>query len=172
MTRPPHSLFAIFLTTLTLIAGVDAAALERVKGNIILTVSGGIGENGSADVAVFDLAMLAKLPQKTFVTHIPWAKQPIKFTGPLLRDVLAAVKAKSTAKTIIAISINDYTVSIPVSDALQFDVVIAHKMDDRPIPDRTKGPLFIVYPFDAKPELQSDIYHARSAWQVKSIRIE
>jgi hypothetical protein len=37
---------------------------------------------------------------------------------------------------------------------------------------RTKGPLFIVYPFDSKAELQSSKFYARSAWQLKSMDIE
>ena len=40
------------------------------------------------------------------------------------------------------------------------------------IPVRTKGPLFIVYPFDTKPELQSAKFYGRSAWQLKSMDIE
>jgi hypothetical protein len=172
MMQPAHKLFAIIFTALTLATSVDAAALERAKGKIILTLSGAIGDESTATVAAFDLAMLARLPQKSFVTHTPWAKQPIKFTGPLLRDVLAAVKAKPTATNIVVTAGNDYKIPIPVSDALQFDVIVAHKMDDRPIPDRTKGPLFIIYPFDAKAELQTEIYHNRAAWQVKSIKVE
>jgi hypothetical protein len=37
---------------------------------------------------------------------------------------------------------------------------------------RTKGPLFIVYPFDAAKELQSSTYYERSIWQLKAIEVE
>jgi len=40
------------------------------------------------------------------------------------------------------------------------------------IPVRTKGPLFMVYPFDSKAELRSATYDERSAWQLKSLTIE
>jgi hypothetical protein len=40
------------------------------------------------------------------------------------------------------------------------------------IPVRTKGPLFIVYPFDSKAELRSATYYERSAWQLKSLTVE
>jgi hypothetical protein len=37
---------------------------------------------------------------------------------------------------------------------------------------REKGPLFIVYPYDSKPELQAQMYLDRSAWQLKSLTID
>jgi hypothetical protein len=45
-------------------------------------------------------------------------------------------------------------------------------MNGEPIPVRTKGPLFIVYPFDDKAELRAAVYYERSAWQLKSLTIE
>lgn len=36
----------------------------------------------------------------------------------------------------------------------------------------TKGPLFIVYPFDSKPELSSKPYYDPSAWQLQRLEIK
>jgi hypothetical protein len=154
----------------TLGVALPAAALEPAKGKVILTISGNVGEKNTANAAVFDMAMLQKLPQRSFTTMTPWDKQPIKFTGPLLRDVLAA--AKATGSTIKAAALNDYQSSIPLDDAQKFDVILAHKMNDQDIPVKTKGPLFIVYPYDTKAELRSTVYYERSAWQLKSMAIE
>lgn len=153
-----------------LLALSPAWALSPATGKVILTVAGKIQDKNKADTAEFDLAMLEKLPQKSFSTMTPWDKNPIKFTGPLLRDVLAAVKAQGS--TIKAAALNDYTTSVPVDDANRFDVILAHRMNGEPIPVKTKGPLFIVYPFDSKKELQSTVYYGRSAWQLKSMTIE
>ena len=92
------------------------------------------------------------------------------FTGPLLRDVMALVKAQG--EQIRAVALNDYRVKLPLSDALEHDVVVAVQMNGQPIPVRTKGPLFIVYPFDAKKELQHKTYYERSIWQLKAIEVE
>ena len=54
----------------------------------------------------------------------------------------------------------------------EFDVVLAHKMNGESIPVKTKGPLFIVYPYDTSKTLQSSVYYERSAWQLKSLSIE
>lgn len=149
---------------------LPAFALDTPVGKVILTLSGKIGEKNMSNTAVFDLAMLEKLPQQNFTTMTPWDKNPIKFTGPLLRDVLAAAKANGT--TLKASALNDYQTSIPMEDSKKFDMILAHKMNGEAIPARTKGPLFIVYPYDSKTELRSATYYERSAWQLKSMNVE
>lgn len=153
-----------------LCVALPAVALQPATGKVILTISGNVAEKNTANAAVFDLAMLESLPQRSFTTMTPWGPQPIKFTGPLLRDVLAAAKASGT--TIKAMALNDYQSAIPLDDAQKFDVILAHKMNDAEIPVKTKGPLFIVYPYDTKAELRSSTYYERSAWQLKSLKIE
>lgn len=145
-------------------------ALQPATGKVILTLTGKVADKNTPDAAVFDLAMLERLPQQTFTTMTPWDKQPIKFTGPLLRDVLAAAKASGT--TIKALALNDYQTRIPVDDAQKYDVIVAHQMNGAAIPVKTKGPLFIVYPFDSKAELRATAYYERSAWQLKSMTLE
>lgn len=151
-------------------AMLPAAALQPTKGKVILTISGKVGEKNAGPNAEFDLEMLEKLPQRTYTTQTPWEKQPIKFTGPLLRDVLAAVKASGT--TLKAAALNDFKTDIPVQDTTKYDMLLAHRMNGELIPVRTKGPLFIVYPYDTKPELQNNTFYERSAWQLKSIDVQ
>ncbi|WVT76298.1 hypothetical protein QM996_29310 (plasmid) [Sinorhizobium chiapasense] len=49
---------------------------------------------------------------------------------------------------------------------------MALKQDGRYMEVADKGPLFVIYPFDDKPELKSEIYFSRSVWQVRTITIE
>lgn len=144
-------------------------ALERPKGRVVLTVSGRIGIRNAEKTAEFDMAMLAALPQHTFSTKTPWYPEAHKFTGPLVRDVLAAVGAQG--KNLRAIALNDYKVDLPVADALKFNLVLARLMDDKPMPVRDKGPLFIIYPFDADEALRNERYYSRAAWQLKAIDV-
>jgi hypothetical protein len=62
-------------------------------------------------------------------------------------------------------------VDIPFEDAAQYLVIVARLMDDKPMPVREKGPLFIVYNFDGQPRLRTEQYFSRSVWQVKSMEI-
>ena len=162
--------FLLFAAIALPFSATFAGALAVPTGKVVLTVSGKIGESNSPQGAQFDMAMIEKLPQHSFTTLTPWEKQPIQFTGPLLRDVLAAAKAQGTV--IKAMALNDYQSSIPVEDTTKFDMVMALKMNGQPIPVKTKGPLFIVYPYDAKPELRSAVYYERSPWQVTSLTLE
>lgn len=162
--------WAACVTVWLLLGASPVQALEQPKGKVILTISGKIADKNHGADAQFDIAMLEKLPQQKFTTMTPWDKQPVQYEGPLLRDVLAAAKAKGS--TLLAVALNDYKTSIPVDDALRFDVILAHKMNGESIPVKTKGPLFIVYPFDSRPELRAPTYYERSAWQLKSLAID
>lgn len=152
----------------TLTGTVSAQTLEPPKDRPILTISGKIGLTNGGQVARFDMKMIEALPQHSFTTRTPWFDKPVTFTGPLLADVLAAVKANGT--TVSAIAINDYKISIPVSDT-QHKPIVARLLDGKPMPVREKGPLFVVYPFDSNPALRSSTYYERSIWQLKAIDI-
>jgi hypothetical protein len=156
------------MSSLMVFAHVPLAwALDAPKDKVVLTITGKVGAPNKGPAAVFDMPMLQKLPQRTFTTQTPWEPKPTTFTGPLLRDVLAAAQASGT--TLEATALNDYKITFPMSDAKDFDVVISVKMNGEDIPVRTKGPLFIVYPFDSKPELKAAKYYERSIWQLKSL---
>lgn len=146
-----------------------AHALDRPKSRVVLTLTGRLGIRNADKVAEFDMDMLAALPQHSFSTKTPWYPQARKFTGPLLRDVLAAVDAQG--KKLRVVALNDYKVDLPAGDAAQFDLVLARLMDDKPMPVRDKGPLFLIYPFDSREELRNERYYSRAAWQLKTIDI-
>ena len=59
----------------------------------------------------------------------------------------------------------------PVSDFAQFNVLLAIKRNGQYMPVSDKGPLFIVYPYDSSPELKTQKYYSRSAWQLASIEV-
>lgn len=148
----------------------NASALEQPVGPVILTVSGKVTSPNIAQTAAFTMAMLEALPQKTFTTKTPWYPVPIEFTGPLLRDVLAAAGAKGDK--LVALALNDYKTEIPMTDSLVHDMILARLMNGKPMAIRDRGPLFIVYPFDTKSELQAERYYNRSAWQLSRLIVQ
>lgn len=121
-------------------------------------------------VAAFDMKFIKSLPQRTFESQTPWYKDSVTFTGPLLRDVLAAAKVKG--EVIHAVALDEYQAKIPFSDAQDYDVILAHQINGETLTPKNKGPLFVVYPYDSKPELQSVRFYERSIWQLKALRIE
>lgn len=160
---------ALALSALLLFSGLGLA-LDAPSGPVILRISGLVTQPNMQQQAVFDMPMLQALPQHSFTTQTPWYAEPVKFSGPLLRDVLAA--AGSQGENITAIALNDYRTEIPFSDAVKYDLIVAILMNDQPMPVREKGPLFLVYPFDSKAELQAATFYNRSAWQLRALQIK
>jgi hypothetical protein len=145
-------------------------ALEAPAGKVVLTITGNVGAANAGKAAAFSMEMLEKLPQQAFTTQTPWHTGKVEFTGPLLRDVLAAAGAKGSK--IVAHALNDYKTDIPFDDAVKYDMVVARLMNGKPMLIREKGPLFIVYPYDSKTELKAEKFYNRSAWQLARLNVQ
>lgn len=143
--------------------------LAKPAGAVVLSVGGSLRHPNRDGRAVFDMAMLEKLPQVSFSTQTPWYPGARKFTGPLLRDVLALAGAQG--QVVEARALNDYRVVVPLEDARRYDVIVARLLDDKPMAVRDKGPLFLIYPFDKHAELRNSVYYGRSAWQLTSLEL-
>jgi hypothetical protein len=149
---------------------VSAADLAKPTGEVILTVTGAIANTNGDNKAVFDLDMLKALPTTTFKTKTTWTEGEKSFTGVSMQALLAAVGSTGTVAKSIAL--NDYGVDIPVTDAVSDGPIVAYLMDDQPMSVRDKGPLWIVYPFDAKPEYRTEETYAKSIWQLSRIELK
>lgn len=158
------------LAAALVVSSVSTLALDKPAGRAILTVSGLITEKNAGNDAQFDATMLDKLPQQKMTVETPWYKTAQTFEGPLFRDVLKATGAKG--KKLYVVALNDYAAEIPLADLEKHDVILARKIDGKVLNIRDKGPLFIMYPFDKKPELRTKDIYSRCVWQVNRIRVE
>lgn len=154
----------------TLSAGLGAQTLPKPKGPVILTVAGQISQRNAGDNAEFDAEMLDALPVAQFSTTSPWHAIPVIYAGPSLKSVLNAVGAQG--KVLRMIAMNKYETTVPFDDAAEFGPVLARRADGNELMVRSKGPLLMIYPFDSKPKLKSDIYYSRSIWQLQKIVVE
>lgn len=153
--------------TWPLLAPPPVLALAPPESTPVLTVTGKLRRPNVQAAAVFDMAMLERLPQTSFSTLTPWYAQPRKFTGPLLREVLAVAGVRGSL--VRAVALNDYRVDIPIDDVQRYDVLLARLLDDKPMPVRERGPLVIVYPFDDKLEVRNAVHYSRAVWQLRSL---
>ncbi|MBE7418951.1 MAG: hypothetical protein HS128_14660 [Ideonella sp.] len=138
-------------------------------GAVLLSIGGHIRRTNQGARAEFDLSMLQALPQHSYTARTPWFAQRRKYTGPLLRDLLARVGADGGTLRLAAL--NDYRIDIPADDAQRFDVLVACGLDDLPIGVRDKGPLLMIYPFDSDADLRNALYYSRSVWQLTTIDV-
>jgi hypothetical protein len=144
--------------------------LAAPKEKAILAISGKISITNQSGAAIFDLAMLEAMGLTTIETMTPWYTSKVKFEGVLMTKILKAVGATGEKLTISAL--NDYKTEIPVEDFEKFGTILAVKRDGQYMPVSDKGPLFVVYPYDANPELKTQKYFSRSAWQVAKIEVK
>jgi hypothetical protein len=72
---------------------------------------------------------------------------------------------------LLATAINDYTVEIPLSDAVEGGPIIAYLMDGEEMSIRDKGPLWVIYPYDSDADFRSEVVYSRSIWQLDRLEI-
>jgi hypothetical protein len=146
-----------------------AQTLPAPSSEVLLTVTGAISVTNADGAAVFDRAMLEAMDPVEFNTTTTWTDGPQIFTGVLLFDLLALLGV--TEGTLRATAINDYAVDIPVSDAVEGGPIVAYLLNGAPMSVRDKGPLWIVYPYDAKREYRSEVIYSRSIWQLDRMEV-
>lgn len=128
-----------------------------------------IEDRGSGTVTTFEEADLLALPQVAFETSTIWTDGKRQFSGPLLVSVLEAAGVGDGEITLIAI--NDYSVIIPRDVIDEEAPIVALRKNGAPFGVRDKGPLWVVYPYDSDPELQSEAIYAYSVWQLNRISV-
>ncbi len=167
MGMSPQKLF-----TASLCAWVGLLSIARAEGvgvptgPILLSVLTGPEETVEVD---FDAEMLGALPQTTFRTSTIWTSNVHSYTGVALNDFIAALQVTPTH--LQAIAINDYSMSIPVSDVVAGGPILAYLSDGKPMSLRDKGPVWLIYPFDSNAAYQTEVVYARSVWQLNRLKI-
>ncbi|QQA42034.1 hypothetical protein [Pelagovum pacificum] len=140
------------------VAGMASTAMAQ---DTLLTVESATGEQ-----VEYTIDDLEALPQVEYVTMNPYIDSPSSFSGPLLRDLVEGV---GEDEQLSLVAINDYSVEIPMGDAINYDVIVATRLDGHHMSVREKGPLWVMYPFSDHPELNDSIYNARLIWQLDTI---
>ncbi|MBK8214674.1 MAG: molybdopterin-dependent oxidoreductase [Myxococcales bacterium] len=113
-----------------------------------------------------DFAELLRMPQidQTCDVHCvtKWSALDVRWTGVRVADLVARAKPKATARYLVFEAAAGYTANLPLRDALQPNVLVAHKLHGASIP-RPHGP-----PVRA---LVPDLYFWKSAKWLQGIKI-
>lgn len=145
--------------------------IPKPESPTVLRVSGRI-DAGEDRVAAFDMPTLERLGVVRFTTSTNWTEGKIVFEGVLLSRLLEVVGAEAGATRLILTALNDYSIPIPISDARDWPVILAFKENGAYMSRRERGPLWVVYPQHAYPELGSREYLSRWVWQLAKITVE
>ena len=120
------------------------------------------------------MAGLQALPQRELVTSLPPSLGNTgvhRWQGVSLR-LLAERLGGGPGSVLQLEAINDYAVTVPWSDLVRYDPIVAYQRNGQALTVREKGPMILIYPFDAHPELNTQQYLNRSIWQVNAITVK
>jgi hypothetical protein len=148
-------------------AGRGATAEAPIDSTVILTIDGKLADGKPV---TFTQAALEGLGVRTIRTTTPWHQGVQTFEGVPLDRLMQAIGARGGLVHVVAL--NKYQTDIPVADFSTYGPILALKRDGHYMAVKDKGPLFVIYPFDDRPELKTEQYYGRAAWQVRSMTID
>lgn len=161
MVRAMKTMLIALLILLAAPVAQAADQIETPKEAVILTVGGDIAitNRGPLDPDkdsllsrykvvfergfAFDRPMLARLKQGSVTIQPPEYTAPAAFTGPLLKEVLAAVGAAS-GKKLTVLAVNGYEGWLAPEDIEASDWILALEMNGQPLGLGQQGPLWLL----------------------------
>ncbi|GGK41833.1 hypothetical protein [Salinarimonas ramus] len=141
--------------------GSPAAMAEGGTGGAIRL--GEKGARGSLAVARIDA-----LPQHEMPSGMSLDPAGLTFSGALLSDVLVLIGA-ADAPSVTLRAVDGYAAVVPREDWERWPLVLATRVDGRPMTLRDRGPARLLYPVNAHPELDERTYIDRSVWMIDEI---
>lgn len=150
-------------------ASAQASDIAAPSGAAILTISGDIATTNVDDTLVFDAETLAGLGTVAIETSTIWTEGVNTFEGVPLKTLVDLVGAEDGQ--LRASAINDYTVEVPVADAVEDGPIVAYMVNGERMSVRDKGPLWIIYPYDQNAAYQTELIYSRSIWQLDRIEV-
>lgn len=156
----------IRLLTLVLALSVPGLAAAQVVLTAIHE-----GPDGADVETEYTFEELSALPQTEVTTDNDYVEEVTTFSGPRVIELFeeGAIEA---GDELVLTALNDYSVTVPAADVLDYEVILAILMNGERMSVREKGPVWVIYPMDDNPELQEASYNDRLIWQLAKIRLQ
>ncbi len=85
--------------------------------------------------------------------------------------IALVARVGARGKTLAADALNDYSAEIPIDDGARNGALVAYFLDGKPMLASDRGPLWIIYPFSARPELRTETFYVRSIWNLFELTV-
>jgi hypothetical protein len=148
---------------------LSVQAVKAGSEDVVLTLTRPEDEGHGALQIDITRQSLMSLPRSGFVTKTIWTNGPQRFEGVWLSDFLDHFDV--TSGTIALQAINDYWVEMPVDEINSGEALLAYERNGQPMTQRTKGPVWLVYNYDADPAFRTETIYTRSVWQLDRITV-
>ncbi len=136
----------------------------------ILAVTGRVAPAHLLQGARFDLPGLEALGVETLETRTPWTgNETRRFQGVPLARLLAAVGAEGAR--LRAIALNDYAITADIAELVAAGGFLATRQDGQPLRIRDRGPIWLIFPWSSRPDLDTPTLRERSIWQIRRIEV-
>jgi len=156
-------------TFLLLLAGAslaDGQHRARVLEVNIHSTGGASAKFGRIDLSLADLRAM---PRTEFRTTTIWTSGVQTFSGVSMAALFEELGV--TSGMIELAARNDYRVNARVDDFTRSGALLAYEKNGMEIPARGKGPLWVVWNYDAEPALRTETIYSLSVWQLDRITI-
>jgi len=151
---------------------MSCGAASAVASEAALTVTEKGGDGQITAQHHFTMEDLQQMPRVGFDTATIWTSGVQQFAGVSLAHLLTTLELPTDGDGVLsARAINDYSVEIPLADAVEGGPIVAYERNGAVMSLRDKGPLWIVYPFDSDPAYQTEAIYSRSIWQLEEITV-
>lgn len=124
------------------------------------------GPNGEVSLSQEDILAMS---DQQVVTQTPWTDGTLTFRGAPLEAVLAL--AGIDDGWVNARGLNNYSINVPVDQALAAKAFLAVHMNGELMRIKDKGPFWIVFPWDEHPELLTREIRTWSVWQLQALSV-
>jgi len=147
----------------------SAAQAETPMGTVILTVTGLDATKYPDGKVEFDMAALAALGETQVTTSSIWTDGVHVYTGVLVRVLTDTLGISD--KMLQLHALNDYSIEYPAQESTEDGPILAYLFDGEVMSVRDKGPIWVIYPYDADAKYRTDTAFARSIWQLDRIDV-
>lgn len=157
----------------TLSPAAHAADSPECPVGAMLAVTGKIKNfNDKATASYrFSEAELLKLPTKKLKAGSEWTPA-VEWTGPTIEQVLKVAGIDASATKLRAVAHDGFAAMIPLTDLAKYGPLVAHTKDGQRITDTKHGPLYVAYPRDQHPELQTQAAGVKFVWALCKLEVQ
>lgn len=165
-----HWSTSILLLLLLPVVAVHASVFAPPTGRVLVEIAGNIQHTNVEGTARFDYNMLESLGLVEKSIDTPWTLAGTLFDGVLTRSLLQHVGAKG--QQVYAEAIDGYTITIPFNDLVGFGTLLALSMNGKRMSIRNKGPGWILYDNDDRPDVSETVLNSRMIWHLRKLTVQ